>query len=102
MTAASKSSERHLTVSARHGAVLRRFIREAALAEDVPARVAGLPANDGLDIWNALRAIATGHEHARASLSLSQREVRSNASADVAPSNRHAMICWSRVRIGWV
>jgi len=76
MTAASRSSELHLTVSTSHGELLRSFIREAALADDVPPPAAGLLASDGLEVWNALCATATGHEHARVSLSLSMREAR--------------------------
>lgn len=76
MHSQSKSSELTTTLGAHHVELVRSFIREAALAEDVPFASASEIAADAADAWDLLCAEATPNERAHVTLSLSGQEVR--------------------------
>ena len=69
-------SELRLVLEPEHGELVRAFVREAALAEAVPASVASLVADDAVEAWQALCAPDAGRERARIELLRSRREVR--------------------------
>jgi len=56
--------------------LVRAFVREAALAEDVPLSVASLLAEDTAQAWLALCTQGTGHEHCHIILQHSRRDIR--------------------------
>jgi len=58
------------------GELVRAFAREAALAEGASLSVAGLIADDTVQVWLALCAAGSGHERARIALSCSRKDVR--------------------------
>lgn len=68
--------ELHLGLDPARGELLRAFVREAALAERVPAAVASLIANDTADAWTALSALVSGRERAHVALLCSHRDVK--------------------------
>ena len=72
----SRSSELTTTLGAHHIELVRGFIREAALAEDVPTACASQIAADGADAWDLLCAEATPDERAHVSVVLSGQDVR--------------------------
>ena len=69
-------SELRLVLEPEHGELVRAFVREAALAEAVPASVASLVADDAVEAWQALCTPDAGRERARIELLCSRREVR--------------------------
>lgn len=77
MTAASSTRpcELSLTLDAQHGEILRSFVREAALAEGIPAAGAALLASDCAAAWQAIAVTASGHERAHVSVSVPHKEV---------------------------
>jgi len=72
----SRSSELTTTLGAHHIELVRSFIREAALAEDVPNACASEIAADGADAWDLLSAEANPDERAHVAVSLSGQDVR--------------------------
>ena len=56
--------------------LVRAFVREASLAEDVAMSVASRLAEDTAQAWLALCTLGSGHERARIALSCSHRDVR--------------------------
>ena len=58
------------------GELVRAFAREAALAEGASLSVAGLIADDTVQVWLALCAAGSGHERARIALSCARQDVR--------------------------
>ena len=69
-------SELHLVLEPARGELVRAFVREAALAEDVPMSVASLIADDTAQAWLALCTPGSGRERARIVLLCSRRDVR--------------------------
>jgi len=55
---------------------VRAFVREAALAEGAALSVAGLIADDTVQVWLALCAAGSGHERVRIALSCTRKDVR--------------------------
>ena len=78
MTSSSvaRFSELQLTLEPEHGELVRAFVREAALAESVPASVASLIADDAVDAWQALCIPDAGRERVRVELRCSRGDVR--------------------------
>ncbi|HZO44604.1 MAG TPA: hypothetical protein VFB68_01865 [Xanthobacteraceae bacterium] len=78
MTASSpkRFSELQLVLEPARGELVRAFAREAALAEGASLSVAGLIADDTVQVWLALCAAGSGHERARIALSCSRKDVR--------------------------
>ena len=76
MTTLAHSSELLLLLEPARGELVRAFVREAALAEDVPAAVASLLAEDTAEAWLTLCNLGTGSERARMILVCSRRDVR--------------------------
>lgn len=72
----SKPSELHLTLDAAHGELVRSFVREAALAEDIPAALAACIASDAATAWQAVAEASTGMERVSIALSVPHHEVR--------------------------
>ena len=71
-----RSSELQLVLEPARGELVRAFVREASLAEDVAVPVASLLAEDTADAWLALCTLGSGHERARIVLLCSHRDVR--------------------------
>jgi hypothetical protein len=75
----SPSHPRHcelqLMLGSAHSELVRAFVREAALAEGVPASCASLIAGDSVGAWLALSDGASGDERAHIALSLSRGDV---------------------------
>ena len=69
-------SELQLMLEPARGELVRAFVREAALAEGVPASVASLIADDTAQAWAALCAPGSDRERARIALLCSRRDVR--------------------------
>ena len=69
-------SELQLVLEPARGELVRAFVREASLAEDVPVSVASLIADDTAQAWLALCAAGSGRERARIALLCSRRDVR--------------------------
>src|SRR6185437_3601444 len=59
-----------------HGELVRAFVREAALAEAVPARVASLIADDSVEAWQALCLPDSPRQRAGIELLCSRGDVR--------------------------
>jgi hypothetical protein len=78
MTSSSvaRFSELRLVLEPEHGELVRAFVREAALAEAVPAPVASLVADDAVEAWQALCTPDAGRERTRIELVCSRRDVR--------------------------
>jgi hypothetical protein len=72
----ARFSELQLTLEPEHGELVRAFVREAALAESVPASVASLIADDAVDAWQALCIPDAGRERVRVELRCSRGDVR--------------------------
>ena len=72
----ARFSELRLVLEPEHGELVRAFVREAALAEAVPASVASLVADDAVEAWQALCTPDAGRERARIELLCSRRDVR--------------------------
>ena len=68
--------ELHLTLDAAHGEVVRSFVREAALAEAVPAAVASRIADDSATAWRGLSGLSAGDERVSVALSIPHHEVK--------------------------
>ncbi len=79
MTENSSSSFSELQVSLElsRSELVRAFIREASLAEGALPATSSLIAEDTLQAWSALCALASPREHAHIIVSCSRREVRS-------------------------
>ena len=75
-TSKSRSSELTATLGPHQIELVRSFIREAALAEDVPAGCASQISADAADAWELLCAEATPGERAHVTVSLSGQEVK--------------------------
>ena len=73
----SQSSELQLSLNLTRSELVRAFIREAALAEGALPATASLIAEDTLEVWSALCALASTRERAHIIVSCSHREVRS-------------------------
>ena len=71
-----RSSELQLVLEPARGELVRAFVREASLAEDVAMPVASLLAEDTAQAWLALCTLGSGHERARIVLLCSHRDVR--------------------------
>jgi len=69
-------SELQLMLEAARGELVRAFIREASLAEEVPMFVASLIADDTVKAWLVLCTLGSGRERARVALRCSHRDVR--------------------------
>ncbi len=78
MTAPSpqRFSELQLVLEPARGELVRAFVREAALAEGVALSVAGLIADDTVQVWLALCTAGSGHERARIALLCARQDVR--------------------------
>ena len=72
----ARFSELRLVLEPEHGELVRAFVREAALAEAVPAPLASLVADDAVEAWQALCTPDAGRERARIELLCSRRDVR--------------------------
>jgi hypothetical protein len=72
----ARFSELRLVLEPEHGELVRAFVREAALAEAVPAWVASLVADDAVEAWQVLCTPDAGRERARIELLCSRRDVR--------------------------
>jgi len=68
--------ELHLTLDAAHGEVVRSFVREAALAEAVPAAIASRVADDSATAWRGLSGLSAGDERVSVALSIPHHEVK--------------------------
>lgn len=68
--------ELHLALDAAHGEVVRSFVREAALADAVPATLASRIADDGATAWQALSGLSAGDERVSVTLSVPHHEVK--------------------------
>jgi hypothetical protein len=73
----SQSSELQLSLDLTRSELVRAFVREAALAEGALHATASFIAEDTLQLWLALCALASTGEHAHIIVSCSHREVRS-------------------------
>lgn len=73
---AVKPSELHLTLDAASGEVVRGFVREAALAEKVPAAIATRLASDCANAWQALAEASSGEERVSVAVSVPRHEVK--------------------------
>ncbi len=73
----SHSSQLQLSLDLTRSELVRAFIREAALAEGALPATASLIAEDTLEVWSALGALASTRERAHIIVSCSHREVRS-------------------------
>ena len=71
----AKPCELHLTLSPGHGEVVRSFVREAALAEAVPATTASRIATDAAEAWQALAEAGAGTERVSVTVALPHHEV---------------------------
>src|SRR5215210_2306130 len=71
------SSELKLVLEAARGELVRTFVREACLCEDVPVPVAGLIADDTAQAWQALCTLGSGRERARIQILYAGQVVRS-------------------------
>src|SRR5215216_1734211 len=71
------SSELKLVLEPARGELVRTFVREACLCEDVPVPIAGLIADDTAQAWQALCTLGSGREHARIQILYSGQVVRS-------------------------
>jgi hypothetical protein len=71
----AKPCELHLTLSPGHGEVVRSFVREAALAEAVPATTASRIATDATQAWQAMAEAGTGTERVSVTVALPHHEV---------------------------
>ena len=70
MTSSSvaRFSKLQLVLEPERGELVRAFVREAALAEAVPAPVASLIADDAVQAWRALCTAGLGTQRARIEL----------------------------------
>lgn len=71
----AKPCELHLTLAPGHGEVVRSFVREAALAEAVPATTASRIATDAAEAWQALAEAGAGTERVGVTVTLPHHEV---------------------------
>ena len=74
-TPPTRPFELHLTLSPGHGEVVRSFVREAALAEAVPATTASRIATDAAEAWQALAEAGAGTERVNVTVGLPHHEV---------------------------
>jgi hypothetical protein len=75
-TSQPRSSELRLVLEPARSELVRAFVREAALAEDVPLPVASLLAEDTAQAWLALCSLGAGHEHCHIVVLHARRDVR--------------------------
>jgi hypothetical protein len=68
--------ELQLVLEPARGDLVRAFVREASLAEDVPVSVASRIADDTVQAWLTLCTVGSGHGRARIALLCSRRDVR--------------------------
>jgi hypothetical protein len=78
MTSSSvaRFSKLQIVLAPEHGELVRAFVREAALAEAVPAPVASLIADDAVEAWQALCLPDSARQRAAIELLCSRRDVR--------------------------
>lgn len=76
MKAHAHSSELHLLLAPTHSELVRAFVREAALAEDVPAAVANPLAEDAAEVWLALCGLGSGRDRARMIVLCPRRDLK--------------------------
>src|SRR3954454_3066265 len=78
MTSSSiaRFSKLQLVLEPEHGELVRAFVREAALAEAVPARVASLIADDSVEAWQAVCLPDSPRQRAGIELLCSRGDVR--------------------------
>src|SRR5262249_56973288 len=69
-------SELQLVLEPARGELVRAFVREASLAEGVPASVASLIADDTAQAWLAICAQGSPLDRARIALMCSHRDVK--------------------------
>ena len=72
----ARFSELQLVLDGARAELVRAFVREASLAEGVPAQVASLIADDTAHAWQVLCIPASDPERARVALLCSRRDVR--------------------------
>ncbi len=70
------SCELQLVLEPARSELVRAFVREAALAEDVPLPLASLLADDAAQTWLSLCALGSGRERCRIVLLCARRDVR--------------------------
>jgi len=110
----ARFSELQLVLEPARGELVRAFVREASLAEGVPASVASLIADDTAQAWHALCTPGSGPERARIVLLHSHKDVRarillhghsrfSNIAASLAGRIRHdaGISCHEHGIDGW-
>jgi hypothetical protein len=68
--------ELQLALEPARGELVRAFVREASLAEDVPASVASLMANDTAQAWLAIGTQGSHLDRARVAVMRSHRDVK--------------------------
>jgi len=73
-------SELQLVLEPARGELVRAFVREASLAEGVPASVASLIADDTAQAWLAICAQGSPLDRARIALMCSHRDVKARIS----------------------
>ena len=78
MTSSSvaRFSKLQLVLKPEHGELVRAFVREASLAEAVPAPVASLIADDAVEAWQALCLPDSARQRASIELLCSRGDVR--------------------------
>jgi hypothetical protein len=69
-------SELQLVLDPARGELVRAFVREASLVEDVPVSAANLIADDTVRAWLTLCTVGAGRERARIALLCSRGDVR--------------------------
>jgi hypothetical protein len=113
-SAVARFSELQLVLEPERGELVRSFVREASLCEDVPASAAGLIADDAVQVWEALCPLAPDRERAHIAVLCSGHDVRarillhgyarfSNIAASLAGRiRRDAGVSWREHGIdGW-
>src|SRR3954467_7616786 len=72
----ARFSKLQLVLEPEHGELVRAFVREASLAEAVPASVASLIADDAVEAWEALCLPESARQRASVELLCSRGDVR--------------------------
>lgn len=73
----SRHSEARLVLEPARAELVRAFVRESCLCEDVSLTVAGLIAEDTAQVWQALCGLGSGHERTRIQILCSRKNVSS-------------------------
>jgi hypothetical protein len=73
----SRHSEVRLVLEPARAELVRAFVRESCLCEDVSLTVAGLIAEDTAQVWQALCGLGSGHERTRIQVLCSRKNVSS-------------------------